>query len=183
MIRTAILSASFAIFLATNTLCAAALPAPLRSQNPELRQLGATTLHWFGIHVYDISLHCPEPAYATTGTAALSIRYNISVKSKRLQETTLKEWKRMKKGEEAQRERWIKLLGTIWPDVKSGDTLTAFKRREGPTEFYLGDRLLGEVPDPAFGPIFYAIWLDADCSHPKLRDELLGISPKAKKGR
>ena len=36
------------------------------------------------------------------------------------------------------------------------------------------DRLLGEVPDPAFGPAFFAIWLDAECRYPKVRDGLAG---------
>lgn len=169
--------------LLANALCVAALPAPLREVKPELRPLGAATLHWFVLHVYDIALFAEDATYTTSSTAALSIRYDISIKSKRLQETTLEEWRRMKKGTETQRQRWIKQVSTLWPDVKPGESLTAFKRQGGPTQFYLGDRLLGEVPDPAFGPAFFAIWLDAECRYPKLRDQLLGVKTKEKKGR
>lgn len=159
------------------------LPAPLRPVKPELLPLGQSTLHWFGLHVYDIALYCQAPPYTTDGTAALSIRYNIPIKHSRLLETTRKELKRLKKGAEAQHAGWLKQLDSLWPDLRSGDSLTAFKQRGGPTQFYLGQRLLGEVPDPAFGPAFFAIWLDANCLYPEVRDGLLGAKESKKKGR
>jgi hypothetical protein len=113
----------------------------------------------------------------------LSIRYNVSIKRHRLLETTLKEWRRMGTGTDVQRAEWIKQLDALWLDVKPGDRLIAFKRQAGPTQFYFGDRRLGEVPDPAFGPAFFAIWLDAKCRHPEVRDGLLGVKENAKKGR
>jgi hypothetical protein len=168
-------------FLLANTLWGAKLPAPLREVKPELRPLGTATLNWFVLHVYDIALFAQDTPYTTSSNAVLSIRYNISIKSKRLQETTLEEWRRMKMATEIQRERWIKQLDSIWPDVNPGDRLTAFKRKGGPTQFYYGDQLLGEVSDPAFGPAFFAIWLDADCKYPKIRDQLLRIGAKERK--
>ena len=173
MNRSPILSMILGGLFLVSTFCAGAMPAPLHKVKPELRPLGTSTLHWFGLHVYDIALFTQEADYTTSATAVLSIRYNISIKSQRLQETTLKEWRRMNKGEEDQRQIWIKQLDSIWTDVKPGDSLAAFKSTGGPTQFYLGDRLLGEISDPAFGPAFFAIWLDADCSQPKLRDDLL----------
>ena len=169
--------------IAADALGAAALPAPLREVKPELRPVGTATLHWFGLHVYDIALYAQEAAYTTNSTAVLGIRYNISIKHRRLLDTTLKEWRRMGKGDEVQRAQWIKQLEPLWPDLKSGDSLTAFMRRDGATQFYFGDRLLGEVPDPAFGPAFFAIWLDAECRYPKVRDGLLGAKKNEKKGR
>ena len=164
----------FTAFLAVLLAAAAsAFPAPLQNRTPALLPIGASTLHWFGMHVYDIALYNEGPDYATNSTAALSIRYAVSIKHRRLQETTLKEWKRLDKGTAEQHERWISLLNVLWPDVHSGDSLTAFRLRDGPTQFFFGDRLLGEVPDPAFGPAFFAIWLDAGCRYPKVRDGLL----------
>ena len=81
----------------------------------------------------------------------------------------------MGKGEDVQRAQWIRQLEPLWPDLKSGDSLTAFMRQDGPTQFYFGDNLLGEVPDPAFGPAFFAIWLDAKCRYPEVRNGLLGV--------
>lgn len=161
--------------LAAASAAAVTLPAPLRDMTPELRPVGTTTLHWFGLHVYDIALYTPEAAYTTNSTAVLSIRYHISIKHRRLLDTTLKEWQRMNKGQEDQRQRWIKQLDPLWPDLKPGDRLTAFRHRDGATQFYFGDRLLGEVADPAFGPAFFAIWLDEDCRYPQVRKGLLGL--------
>ena len=169
--------------ISADALGSAALPAPLREVKPELRPVGAATLHWFGLHVYDIALYAQEAAYTTNSTAVLGIRYNISIKHRRLLDTTLKEWRRMGKGDDVQRAQWIKQLELLWPDLKAGDRLTAFMRKDGATQFYFGDRLLGEVPDPAFGPAFFAIWLDAKCRYPEVRDGLLGVTEDGKKGR
>jgi len=38
-------------------LDAADLPAPLQEVKPEVKPLGSATLHWFGIHIYDIALY------------------------------------------------------------------------------------------------------------------------------
>lgn len=159
------------------------LPTAMREEKPELVRIGAATLHWFGLHVYDVALYAGEHPYTTNGTAALSIRYNIAVKRRKLLDTTLQELRRLGKGDDAQREKWIKQLEAVWLDLKSGDSLTAFRKGDGPTKFFFGDRLLGEISDPAFGPAFFAIWLDANCAYPKVRDGLLGVKKDEKKGR
>jgi hypothetical protein len=163
----------FTVLMGARLLGAAELPTPLKDREPELSLLGSSTLHWFGIHVYDIALYTEATPYATNTTALLSLRYAISIKHKRLQETTLQEWKRLNKGTPEQRDNWIKQLDTIWPDIKSGQSLSAFRQQDGPTVFYFGDRLLGEVTDAAFGPAFFAIWLDKGCRYPNVRKELL----------
>lgn len=173
----------FGALFSTSALGGAALPVPLRDVNPALQPVGTATLHWFGLQVYDIDLYAQGGAYTADRAAALSIHYNISIKQGRLLDTTLKEWRRLDKGESGQREQWIKQLEPLWPDLKAGDRLTAFMREEGPTQFYFDDRLLGEVADPAFGPAFFAIWLDPACRYPKVREGLLGLDMNAKKGR
>ena len=183
MIRAHMLSVLLGGLIAGNATGGAALPAPLAELTPRLGPVGEATLHWFGLHIYDIALYATEAAYSTNGSAVLSIHYNISIKHSRLEATTLKEWRRMKKGDEAQHAQWTKQLDSLWPDVSPGDTLSAFRRRGGPTQFYLDDRLLGEVPDPAFGPAFFAIWLDADCRYPDVREGLLGLTKQKKEGR
>jgi hypothetical protein len=172
----------FIVLTGARFLDAAELPAPLKEREPALTLLGSSTLHWFGIHVYDVALYTEAKPYATNTTALLSLRYAISIKHKRLQETTLQEWKRLNKGTPEQREAWIKQLDTIWPDIKSGESLSAFRQQDGPTVFYFGDRLLGEVADAAFGPAFFAIWVDEQCRYPKVRKGLLNEEDKDKKG-
>ena len=169
--------------MSAGMLIAADLPAPLHDVKPALTLVGAAKLTSLFIHVYDIALYAPESTYTTNGTAVLCIRYNISIKRQRLQETTLEEWRRLGKGDDVQLAQWIKQLDSLWPDVKSGDRLTAYMVGNGTTQFYFGDRLLGEITDSAFGPAFFAIWLDVNCSYPKIRDELMSVKEAKEKGR
>jgi len=163
----------FGILSLGGLLVAGELPGPLQKVRPPLLSVGSATLHWFGIHVYDIALYAEDKNYTTNGAAVISICYNISIKHRRLQETTLKEWQRMGKGTAEQHEQWINQLDALWPDIKSGETLSAYRHPDGPTQFYFGNRLLGEVADKAFGPAFFSIWLDSECRYPKLRDKIL----------
>lgn len=171
------------LLILSATLRAGELPVPLRNAEPPLRPVGVATLRWVGLRVYDATLFAEQPPYSPDGTAVLSICYRVSIKHHRLLETTLKEWRRLGQGTAAQHEQWRQQLDGMWPDVKDGDRLTAFKRRNGPTQFYFGDRLLGEVADPAFGPAFFAIWLHGKSRYPEVRDELLGVRASGKEGR
>ncbi len=166
------------VVLLCGVLLASELPEPLKAVRPQLVSVGSATLRWFGIHVYDMSLYTTDQKYTPESTAVLSILYHISIKHRRLQDTTLEEWQRMNKGTPEQQEAWIQQLDAMWPDIKSGESLSAYRQSEGPTQFYFGDRLLGEVADPEFGPAFFAIWLDADCRYPKLRDKILKTDKK-----
>jgi hypothetical protein len=171
------------LFLAAAPLLAGELPSLLKDRQPQLALFGSSTLHWFGLHVYEISLYTEGVPYTTNMTAVLSLRYAISIKHKKLQESTLQEWKRVGQGTLEQREQWISQLDKIWPDIKSGESLSAFVKKDGPTTFYFGDNLLGEVADVAFGPAFFAIWLDEGCRYPKVRKELLKKDGLEKKGK
>jgi hypothetical protein len=159
------------------------LPAPLKERQPALSLLGSSTLHWFGLHVYEVALYTEGMPYTTNTTTVLSLKYAISIKHKKLQETTLQEWKRLKQGTPEQQEKWIAQLDKLWPDIKAGDSLSAFCQKDGLTTFYFGDRLLGEVSDASFGPAFFAIWLDEGCRYPKVRKGLLNEKDKEKKGK
>lgn len=159
---------------------AAELPAPLLAVQPEMRLVGSARMRVWGLHIYDISLYSAETPYTTNSTAVLTLHYNVSIKRDRLLETTLEEWDRLGIVDSPQRREWIGQLAMLWPDVRPGDTLTALRRGNGSTDCYQGDRMVGEVKDPAFGPAFFAIWLDANCSHPKSRESLLGMKTDKK---
>lgn len=152
---------------------ASELPLPLRGREPSLALLGSSALYWFGIHVYDIALYTEGNPYTTNTTAVLSLRYAIPIKHKRLQETTLQEWRRLELGTPEQRQVWINQLDALWPDIKSGESLSALCQQDGSTVFYFGDRCLGEVTDHSFGPAFFAIWLHENCRYPNVRNRLL----------
>ena len=162
-----------ALMLCVNTALGIELPAPLSETEPELKLVGQARHTFLGFKVYDVALYAPGLPVTSNSTAVLSIHYHMSVTSKGLQSLTLKEWKRMGTGTESQREIWLKQLNAIWPDVKSGQNLSAFRIRNGPTRFFMGNRELGQIDDPVFGWAFLSIWLGPDCSKPRLRDRLI----------
>jgi Chalcone isomerase-like len=171
------------LVFASSVLVAKELPLPLKERTPPLTLRGTATLHWFGLHVYDVSLYTEDQPYTTNTTSVLSLEYAISIKHKRLQSTTLDEWKRLKIATPEQRDKWIAQLDGLWPDIKAGEQLSAYFQKDGSTTFYCGDRLLGEITDAAFGPAFFAIWLDEGCRYPKVRDGLLKKETLEKKGK
>ena len=66
-------------------------------------------------------------------------------------------------GTEAQRIRWLQAMTALFPDVSAGQRLAGVNLPGRGAEFHLDGRLLGRIDDPAFGPAFFAIWLD--CAH------------------
>ena len=63
-------------------------------------------------------------------------------------------------------------MARIFPDVRPGDHVLGLQLPEG-AHFFLNDRPLGAIDDPAFARAFFAIWLDARTSAPELRAALL----------
>jgi len=70
---------------------------------------------------------------------------------------------------------WLGILGGIWPDVSSGDTLTLWVDQEMTSKFYFNRRLIGAIADPDFGRLFGGIWLAEDSPRPILRNKLTNL--------
>lgn len=146
-----------------------------------LYEVGSGELTWFGLDVYDARLLSATPDFQGLGSTvpmALEITYRRNVSSKRLVETTAKEWRRLRTelslpGNERV-QPWLDAVAEIWPDVTPGDRIIARVEPGGPTFFYGNDGLLGVVDDPAFGPAFLGIWLHPESRDASLRAALLG---------
>lgn len=69
------------------------------------------------------------------------------------------------------------MLRQMLPDVQDGDSLTGINVPQRGVRFYKNGRSIGVVDDGDFARAFFAIWLDARTSEPKLRRQLLGESP------
>ena len=67
------------------------------------------------------------------------------------------------------------LLGNIFPDIKKGDTLLLNVSENQQSEFFLNGKAIGKIIDQNFGRNFLRIWLDENCSYPKIRDKLIGL--------
>jgi hypothetical protein len=171
------------VALLFSSLWGAPAQAVAESSGPldALYEVGSGELSWFGLEVYEARLHSATPEFqGLDGLApvALEITYLRNISSKRLVETTAKEWRRLRSdlalpGDERV-QPWLDAVAEIWPDVTPGDRIIARVEPGGPTFFYGNDGLLGIIDDPAFGPAFLGIWLHPESRDASLRAALLG---------
>lgn len=113
---------------------------------------------WWGFKVYRAEVWTPssnKPDF--NKNLILHINYQRDIKAKSLVSTTRDEWERLKLLR-PESERWLKELSVIWPDIKSGDSLTTFSNGQK-TFFYQGPKLLGSINDKNFATVFLKIWL------------------------
>ncbi|MCG9697077.1 chalcone isomerase family protein [Shewanella sp. Isolate11] len=104
---------------------------------------------------------------------ALRIEYYKHIDKQALIEATGEQWLHLGYSASAI-DTWLKPLNQIWPDVTPGDALTLYVTQGGESQFYLDDKLIGMINDPAFGQAFLSIWLSKNTTEPQLRRQLLG---------
>lgn len=157
------------------------LPSPLRSEAASLKQVGEGRLTWLGFGIYRASLWSADgevPRAKPGNPLALSLWYERSFSRAQLIDITRNEWERLALAPAATREAWARELESIWRDVGKGDNLTALVIPGGETRFYDGNRLLGRITDPGFGPAYVAIWLDERSAVADLRKALIGLGSR-----
>ena len=121
----------------------------------------------------------PGPSAATLSAPfdrdfVLELRYAMELSGKRIAERSDQEIARQpERATDSERARWLERMQAIFPDVRAGDRIAGVYRVNGTTRFFLNDRLIGEVAEPAFGRAFFGIWLDPRTSEPAMRDALL----------
>ena len=144
-----------------------------------LAEVGHGTLRWLGLPVYRATLWSGDGRYGAGASQplALTLAYQHGFSRAQLIDITASEWQRLGLADAALRARWVALLERIWSDVAAGDEISVLVVPAAATRFYHGDRLLGRIEDPAFGPAYLAIWLDARSRVGRLRTELMGPSP------
>ena len=152
-----------------------ALPMIVSSEWDDTEMIGHTTLRKFGFHIYDASYWNLEKTQKNNllNSNALMIVYARNIAAEKLVNSTKKQWKKIGISKQFQTEPWLEELTEIWPSIKKGDILIALVTPEGPTLFYSGTEMLGEIQDPDFGPAFLDIWLSPETNYKKNRKELL----------
>ena len=136
---------------------------------PGLRRWGSGAFRRFGFHVYDATLWAGDDPLQPP--LALRLDYKRSIAGKAIAEASVKEMRTFV----ADADRlavWGAEMARIFPDVRDGDHLIGLWQLEG-ARFLQGDRVLGDVDDPAFVRAFFGIWLDEQTSAPGLRAALL----------
>lgn len=152
-------------------------PAPLAGT----RLAGQGLLRFWGLEVYQASLWV-GPAFRPESFAsqpfALELEYRRAFKAGAIAERSIQEMRRLGSFSDSQAQRWQRALQAALPDVRPGDRIVGLHRPGLGARFEQGGRLLGEVADPEFARLFFAIWLSPGTSEPTLREALLaGVGP------
>lgn len=123
---------------------------------------------------FDVSLWITGDTWSWNEPFVLELRYVRSFDGEEIVEGTRNQWEHLGYTNEAQLELWLKQLIGIFPNVKVGDQLAGVYLPGRETHFFHNGQPIGTMSDPAFGPAFFAIWLDPKSSESTLREELLG---------
>lgn len=145
------------------------------------RLAGQGLLRFWGLEVYQASLWV-GPGFRSESFAsqpfALELEYRRAFKAGAIAERSIQEMRRLGSFSDSQAQRWQRALQVALPDVRPGDRIVGLHRPGLGARFEQGGRLLGEVADPEFARLFFAIWLSPATSEPTLREALLaGVGP------
>ena len=144
------------------------------AQVPQAKMVGKGRLSLLFWEVYDAALYAPQGQWREEAPMALVIHYFREIEGKDIADRTIREMRQQGFAEEDVLAGWLQALRKIFPDVRRGSELTGVYVPGKATRFYLDDREIGQVKDPAFGPRFFNIWLAENTSEPGLRQQLLG---------
>lgn len=107
----------------------------------------------------------------------LELQYARDFTAADIARRSLDEMRRHGAIDEAQRGRWQAQLAALLPDMRRGDRITGLHRPGQGAAFFHNGRPLGDLADPAFARLFFAVWLGPATSEPALRQQLLAGSP------
>ncbi len=152
------------------------LPKELRAALPAVTLSGQATLTFWGFKVYRASLWVPPDFVGETydqSAFALELAYLRDLKGADIASRSITEMRRQKTIDAERAQRWKSLMRNLFPDVKSGDSITGINQPGKGVLFLSNGRVLGEIPDPEFARLFFGIWLAPQTSEPQLRQDLL----------
>lgn len=143
----------------------------------DLELVGQAKLQVWFWDVYESALYSPDGLYqAGSYPQALEIKYLRDIAAADLIDATREQWQRLSLWSE-QSQRWLLTLSDIWPDIRRGDTLVIKVDQQGVSHFYHNGALIGQIDETTFADSFLSIWLSEDTEYPKLRAQLIGVTP------
>lgn len=139
-----------------------------------LKVVGQARLSILFWDVYDSTLYSQNGLFQTKQTPlALKIDYLRDIDAEDLVQKTKQEWGDLQLPDD-QIKRWVPQLIEIFPNIKQGDSLLMHLNENNVSEFYYNNKKFGQIKDPLFGHQFLRIWLDENCSYPKVCKKLRG---------
>lgn len=151
-------------------MAADAAPVALAGSPVPLHRWGSGEFRRLGFLVYRAVL------WAGAGVApqpplALGLTYARTIAGKAIAEASVDQMRRFGSSE-ADLERWGTQMAAVFRDVTPGDQIVGLQLNDQ-ARFFLNDKPIGDIADPAFAQNFFAIWLDPRTSEPSLRTALL----------
>lgn len=154
-------------------------PPEVTGELPEARLQGSARMRYFGLHIYDARLWVSpgfSPASFAQHAFALELAYGRALDGRLIAERSLAEMQRLERLQPARAQTWLAAMTAAFPDVSAGDRITGVLRADRSVRFFVNGRLRHTLDDPAFGPLFFGIWLSPRTSEPAMRASLLATS-------
>lgn len=142
----------------------------------EFKMVGAGTLTWLGMRVYDAILLTPSGDYRPDQPHALKIDYGFRFSREQLARRSLEEIERIH-GKWPDGDAVLQTLKGVFPDVAKGDQITGIHSPGTGAAFSGSKGPLGRIEDSELAAAFFSIWLSPSTSKPDLRAQLLGLRP------
>ncbi|MBU2918517.1 chalcone isomerase family protein [Psychrosphaera sp. F3M07] len=137
-------------------------------------QVGNATFTFLFWDIYNSRLFTKTGKYDDNSGQDLlfKINYLKDISADELIKRTVEQWQHLKY-DESKYQHYIPKMKSIWPDIKSGDSLTLYRKNQT-TIFYFNNEEVGNINDKSFSNLFLDIWLSNNTSQPKLRKLLIG---------
>jgi hypothetical protein len=137
-------------------------------------QVGNATFTFLFWDIYNSRLFTKTGKYDDNSGQDLlfKINYLKDISADELIKRTVEQWQHLKY-DESKYQHYIPIMKAIWPDIKSGDSLTLYRKNQT-TIFYFNNEEVGNINDKSFSNLFLDIWLSNNTSQPKLRKQLIG---------
>ena len=131
-------------------------------------------MRYLGFKVYEIRLWHDGGSFSRAAPFALELEYAMRFRGREIAARSIEEMKAQGYSDAAALGRWRQSMQRLFPDVNAGDRLIGIAIPGKEARFFVGDRLLGTVEDPAFVEAFFDIWLSPETRAPRVRQALLG---------
>lgn len=180
--RNILLAALLLVMISATAFAAViAKPPELASHIKTEIPYGAATLRKIGFRVYDATLWTDLPTWSMQKKFALTLVYGINITGESLAERSITEINRTGKLDPAVEKSLLAELSALFPNVKSGDRITALYLPTKGTVFFHNGKKIGTLADGNSSKRFLGIWLSPETSEPQMRQKLLPIKNKEKK--
>jgi len=170
-----VLAALLVFLLAAGKVQAETTPPHIQDEITDARISGQGTFRWFGLKIYDATLWVGKNGYQTSSKFAINLKYARTLYGERIADSSIDEIRKLGLGTPTQQANWLKQMRALFPDVKEDSQISGVYLPAQGARFYLDGKLHGDILDTEFAQAFFAIWLDARTSTPKLRNQLLAL--------